>query len=152
MKTLSALMISCFLFAGLAEARGGRREQKRSNLSATILALEARRFKAMTEADLTALDQILADDLTYTHASGWTQSKSELIEALRSGKLRYLSIEPAGEKVRAFGGGAVGTGRAVFKVRLNGKEMNVQLRFLDVYVLRRGRWQLAAWQSTRLTP
>ena len=152
MKTWCALLFLTLLFAGPLDARQSRRPPERPDVAGTITSLEARRFKVMTEADLAALDGILGDDLTYTHTSGWTQSKSELIESLRSGKLRYLSIEPANEKVRDYGTTAVGTGRAVFKVRLDGKELNIQLRFIDVYVRRHGRWQLVAWQATRLNP
>ena len=152
MRFLPALFLSIVLFAGAAGARQGRHARKSSDMSEAITLLEARRFKAMIEGDLVSLNRMLGDDLTYTHASGWTQSKSELLESLRSGNLRYLSMEPANEKVRSYGTTVVGTGRAVFKVRLNGKELNVQLRFIDVYVRRQGRWQLVAWQSTRLSP
>jgi Domain of unknown function (DUF4440) len=152
MKILSASLLACIWFAGAADGREVRHARKPPDMNAVLTSLEARRFKALVEGDLVTLDRMLADDLTYTHATGWTQSKSELLESLRSGKLRYLSIEPANEKVRAYGTTAVGTGRAVFKVRLEGKELNVQLRFIDVYVRRHGRWQLVAWQSTRLNP
>jgi Domain of unknown function (DUF4440) len=152
MEAWCALLLSAVAFAGTSAARQSPRAPKPSGVESAILALDARRFKAMAEADLAALDRILGDDLTYTHTSGWTQSKSELMESLRSGKLRYLSIEPANEKVRDYGTTAVGTGRAAFKVRLEGKELNLQLRFIEVYVRRHGRWQLVAWQSTRLNP
>jgi Domain of unknown function (DUF4440) len=152
MKILSALLLSSVLFAGAAEGRQARRARKPPDLSEVITTLEARRFKAMTEADLVTLERILGDDLTYTHTDGRTESKAEFIETLRSGKLRYLSIEPANEKVRSYGTTAVGTGRAVIKVRSDGKETTLQIRFIDVYLRRHGRWQLVAWQSTRLTP
>lgn len=152
MKIFPALLLSIVLSFGVAGARQVRHSRTASSLSEVITSLEARRFKAMTEGDLAALDRMLGDDLTYTHATGWTQSKSELLESLRSGKLRYLSIEPANEKIRSYGTTAVGTGRAVFKVRADGKETDLQLRFIDVYARRHGRWQLVAWQSTRLNP
>jgi hypothetical protein len=152
MRMLCALLLSNFLFTCVAAGRQARRNGKSPALSETITVLEARRFKAMVEADLVTLDRILAGDLTYTHSNGLTQSKSEFLEALRAEKLRYLSIEPANEKVRGYGATAVGTGRAVVKVQSDGRDITIQLRFTDVYVQRHGRWQLAAWQSTRLAP
>jgi len=44
------------------------------------------------------------------------------------------------------------TGDASAKVRSKGQELNVSLLFLEVYVKQEGRWQLAAWQSTRSAP
>jgi hypothetical protein len=70
MKILPALLLSIVLFFGLAGARQARHVRKASSLSEVITSLEARRFKAMTEGDLAALDRMLGDDLTYTHATG----------------------------------------------------------------------------------
>lgn len=150
MKTLSVLLLATSLTAAGVSARQVRRAPRPPEGTEVITSLEAHRFKAMTEGDLAALDRLLGDDLTYTHANGWTQSKSEFLESLRSGKLRYLSIEPANEKVRSYGTTAVATGRAVFKVRLDGKDSQLQLRYVEVYVHRHGRWELVVWQSTRL--
>jgi ketosteroid isomerase-like protein len=151
-KALLAACLLGVLTAGPADGRQAKHNRRLPNIEKEITTLEARRIKALTEADIAALEPIFADDLTYTHASGWTQNKSEFIETIRSGKLRYLSIEPANEQVRSYGTTVVGTGRAVVKVRLEGKEETLQLRFIEVYVKRRGRWQMVAWQSTRLTP
>jgi hypothetical protein len=35
-------------------------------------------------------------------------------------------------------------------VRMAGSDREFSLRYTDVYVRRSGRWQLLAWQSTRL--
>lgn len=145
-----ALCLSSILAAGAAYARQAKRAPGFPGAEREITGLDARRFKAMTEGDVAALEPILADELTYTHASGWTENKAEFIETIRSLKLRYLSIQPANEKVRSYGATAVGTGRATFKVRLEGEEETIPLRFTEIYVRRRGRWQLVAWQSTRL--
>jgi len=112
--------------------------------------LEARRFKAMVEVDLGALDTLLAPDMSYAHSSGLTQTKEEFIAALRRGEMKYLEIKPEGLKVRSYGSTAVVTGRGEFKTRTKGQESTVELRFLDVYVKRQGRWQMVAWQSCRL--
>ncbi|MGA2629231.1 MAG: nuclear transport factor 2 family protein [Terriglobia bacterium] len=112
--------------------------------------LEARRFKAIVDVDLTALDALLAPDMSYSHSSGLTQTKTEFIDALRRGEMKYLEIKPEGLKVRTYGNTAVVTGRGEFKTRTKGQESAVELRFLDVYVKRQGRWQMVAWQSCRL--
>jgi uncharacterized protein DUF4440 len=149
-KALFAACLVAFCAADHAAARQVRRPSRPSSIEKEISTLEARRFRAMTEGDLVALDSILADDLTYTHSNAVTQNKAEFIEALRSGKLRYLSIEVANETIRAYGTSAVGTGRANVKVNSEGKLMTMELRFTDVFAKIGGKWRLVAWQSTRL--
>lgn len=147
------LSVVCFLFLGLAGSAGAQQPAKarqRVNPENEIAGVEARRFRAMTEGDLAALQGMLGDELTYTHANGWTQTKSEFIEMIRSKQLQYVAIEPANIQVRSYGTAAVATGRAELTVRSEGKEESLQVRFIDVYVRRRGRWQMVAWQSTRL--
>ena len=50
--------------------------QDQHGLEAEVGKLEARRFRAMTEADVPTLERLLSDDLVYTHASGWRQSQT----------------------------------------------------------------------------
>ena len=105
---------------------------------------------ATVHADLTRLDRILADDLTYTHSSGDTDDKQQFLEALRSGKRKYESIEFHEVTVRSYGNTAVITSRAEVRVRSGDRELQLRPRFLHVYVKRRGSWRLVAHQSTNV--
>lgn len=60
---------------------------------------------AMVEADVTTLDQILADGFTLQHMTGYVQSKAEWLEEIASGSMRYSSIENRGISV-AFDSGS----------------------------------------------
>jgi ketosteroid isomerase-like protein len=128
------------------------RAQPPDTLEAEIRNLEARRFRALTEADVQTLERLLSDDLIYTHASGWRQTKAELLASIRSGELRYHSFAADEVNVRGYGNVVLATGRAAAKVRAKGQELNVSLFYLEAYVKQDGRWQLVAWQSTRLVP
>jgi hypothetical protein len=120
--------------------------------TAEILAVEKSRTSALEHSDLTALDKLLADDLTYVHASGKVDSKTSFLDALRSGDLRYLSWEPGDLQVRLLTNTAVLTGtyhvRAIDQ-RMQADPLDVQIIVLGVYAKRAGRWQQVAWQSTR---
>jgi hypothetical protein len=105
-----------------------------------VRAVELHRFKALTGPDIAALDLILGDDLTYTHSDGHVDSKTSYLDAVGSGKLKYISIMPNELKI----------GQADFKSENNGKNETMKLRFTDAYVRRQGRWQLVAWESTRV--
>ena len=126
--------------------------QPQDNIEAEIRNLEARRFRALTEADVPALERLLSDDLIYTHASGWRQTKAEFLASIRSGELLYHSFASDHVNVRGYGNVVLVTGRASAKVRAKGQELNVSLLYLEAYVKKDGRWQLVAWQSTRLVP
>jgi ketosteroid isomerase-like protein len=95
---------------------------------------------------------LLAEELSYTHSSGKTDTKAELLASVSSGKLKYESIEPSDTKVRVYGSTAVITGQANLKINNNGQPLSFAMKFTGVYAKRDGRWQLVAYQSTRLAP
>lgn len=115
-----------------------------------ILKLDVSRFAAMTRGDLGELRRILADDLTYTHSTGVTETKQEFLSALESGSIKYVSIESDDAKARVYGTVVVVNGRARVKVNSRGQEQSFSIRYIDVYVRRNGKWQMVAWQSSRL--
>jgi hypothetical protein len=111
----------------------------------------AERFTAMVAGDVDVLGPMLADELTYAHSDGRVESKEQFLASLAGGDLVYLAIASEGESViRCYGGDGVGviTGAARFRVRLGEREGEMTLRYTSVYVLRDGRWQLAAWHSS----
>jgi ketosteroid isomerase-like protein len=111
---------------------------------------ETRRFEAIVRGDVAALDDILSEDLTYTHATGVFETKAEFIAKLKSGQLRYESFAPEEVVVRVYGTTGVVTGVARVKVQVKGEHLSLQLRFTNVYVKQGDRWQMVAWQATRL--
>lgn len=122
----------------------------RSVLEADPLQVQRERFRAMEEGDVTALEPMLCEDLRYTHTTGRTESKAQFLQTLASGALRYLAIEPDSVVLRRYGHTAVVNGRSRMRVGNSAGEHAFSIRFLEVYVQEAGRWQLAAWQATRL--
>ena len=123
-----------------------------SAAEAAVRAAELARFKAQTTGDLKALDALLGDELVYTHSSAAVDSKASYIESMRSGALKYQTIEPREIHVRVFGNTAVITAAAHITAISKGQPVDNQLRYMDVWVLRDGRWQMVGWQSTRIVP
>ncbi len=133
----------------LDKKNGGKQMTTRQD-EQEIRQREIRRFDAMVRGDVSALDDLLSDDLTYTHATGVFETKAEFIAKLKSGQTKYESFTPEDMLVRVYGTTAVVTGMARVKVQAKGEHLSFQLRFTNVYVKKDDRWQMAAWQATRL--
>lgn len=119
-----------------------------TQLQATIRDLEDRRFHAMCAMDLAALEALLSDALVYTHSSAATDSKTSYMEAFRSGKWVYKSVERPVEDIQVHGDCAVVTGRAEIEVVVEGKTRQLNSRYIDVWIKGANGWKMVAWQST----
>jgi hypothetical protein len=117
-----------------------------------LIALDGERADAQIRPDFAVLDRLLADDLTYIHASGLVQNKAEFIADLKSNKRIYKSIKNSDVNVRVVEGAAVITCRSEIQIVHEGKENDISVRVTEVYAKRNGTWQLIAYQSTRVTP
>jgi ketosteroid isomerase-like protein len=113
-----------------------------------ILALEDKRYAAMTGADYGALEALLHDGLLYTHSSGRTDTKASWLESLKSGKTRYRSAALTERKVRLLGDTALVTGKGHFEAEINGEPRTLKLVFLNVWTKTPKGWKFIAWQST----
>jgi ketosteroid isomerase-like protein len=140
------LMVAALL---VSAATGVSAQQSKADADA-VKAAELRRFEVMTAKDYTALATILADDLVYTHSSAAVDSKASYLESLTSGRVTYKVIKPSDLQVRVFGDIAVIHGAAAMEVDANGQAIVNTLRFTDIWAKRDGRWQMVAWQSTRM--
>jgi hypothetical protein len=120
-------------------------------IQAQVLQVEKDRVQALTQNDFVALDRILSDDLLYTHSSGVTETKTEYLGQLKSGTLKYVSVEHRDVRVRHYGSTALLTGKTRIKAVARGQEINNDLTFIIVYVKQKGAWRAVSWQSTRLT-
>lgn len=112
--------------------------------------LERQRFEAMTKRDAAFLEDVLSEQLAYTHSNGLVEDKQLHLENIRTGKLQYRSMQPEEMKVSLHRHTAVVTGIVGVTGVLNEKEFALRLRYTDVYVKEKGKWRLAAWQSLKL--
>jgi ketosteroid isomerase-like protein len=121
--------------------------------SQEVLAREDDRFAAMIAADTAALAGMLADDLLYVHSSARVETKQQYLDAIATRSIRYLAFVPAERRVTFIDGGAAVTmGRANAKVILGGQTLDFDVRYIAVYSRAGDRWQLRAWQTTRIPP
>ncbi len=116
----------------------------------TLAQVEQRRFAAMVAQDVAVLAPILADELSYTHSTGETETKAQFLETIRSGRLRYEAFDVREVDVRFYGDVALLRGRLALRARAGDRPVQLDLRYTDAYVYREGRWQMLAYHSTRI--
>ena len=68
-----------------------------------IVALEARLRNAQLNANLTALENLIADDLLFTGPNGQLGTKAQDIEAYRSGTVQFKEHIPEELRIRRVG-------------------------------------------------
>ena len=117
---------------------------------ADVLKADDRRFDAMRKGDWTALDAVLADDLTYVHSTARLESKAEHVGNLKAGKPNYRGIAPRDRRARVHAGVGVVNGLSEMHVENAGKEQRFTVRYLAVYAKSGDSWRMIAWQSTRV--
>jgi hypothetical protein len=115
-----------------------------------IIELDKKRMTAMAQKDIGTLNELLSNDLVYTHSSARLDTKQSLIGAMESGSTVYTSVVPSDVKAQDLGDTVVLTGACRIGVNSGGRPNSFGVRFTDVYANKGGRWQMVTWQSTRL--
>ena len=117
-----------------------------------VNAAEDARYAVMIAQDRTALAAILGDEFVYHQPSGRVQDKAGYIEQVTAGEVRIRKAERYDIQVNLYGNTAAVLGSTRVDVELKGEPKQVDLRFLNVWVKRDGRWQIVARQSAYKTP
>jgi len=118
-----------------------------SGLEKRILDLERQRIAAMVKKDIATLEALLADDMSYTHSGGTTDTKASFIKLIKE-RGRYLGVDYSNTQVITSGANAVIV-RGIAQIRLENTPAYPVI-FVDVWVLRDGAWKMVAWQATRV--
>ena len=100
MKRLLAAVVALGVVSGVGLCAGA----SDSALEGKILGLEAKRIEAMVKKDIATLDALLADDLTYTHSGGTTDTKASFITLIKE-RGRYQGVDYSNTQVIPFAGG-----------------------------------------------
>ena len=112
-----------------------------------ILGLEDKRFGAMIARDFAALENLVHEQLLYTHSSGLTDTKASWLESMKSGKTKYKSVNCTDRKARFFGDVALVTGKAAIEAEIGGQPRSLKLLFLNAWARTPQGWKFVAWQS-----
>ena len=141
--TVTALLV----FASFPAAAQGQGEQSKAERE--ILALNREWADAMVRGDRAALERIFSDDLIVTSGDGTLRDKKgELGDGGSEIKTYFFNTEDL--RVRVYGGAAVITGHAKWRINYQGRDIDNERRYTCVYARERGRWRMVAMQLTRV--
>lgn len=115
-----------------------------------VLDLSKKKFQWMVTMQFDSLQAVLDDRMMFIHSNGWLETKTEFIHDIRSGKLRYKSIDIIEATARVYPGSAIIIGRGKFVVTLDGKDLQLELKYTEVYIQQNGKWLLASRHANRL--
>ena len=116
-----------------------------------IRKIEAARAKATISADIPALDGILSDDLTWIHASGNSDTKSQWMKKVESKIVKYLAITFDEVKYRVFNETVIINGKGSTSVFHHSAVDNFNMSFTAVYVKMDAGWKIVTMQVTKIS-
>src|SRR5579863_329673 len=119
-----------------------------AEIQKAILAVDNERYEAMQKKDMAALDRLHADGLVFINTKGRMLNKAEYMEEIRSGNLKFLSVETDDYKFCVYGDTVIMNGRAKSVVEYHGVVNKKPRRFTSVFIKMQGQWRLVAHQAT----
>jgi ketosteroid isomerase-like protein len=141
-----AVMTAALLLAFAPETKAANAGEE------TILQLEQQWEDALIKSDVDALAKLYDDKIIYTHSSGKVDTKASYINAIKSGATRYQSMKRDDIKVEVYGQAAIVSCHWDVHILSQGNKIDINARYLHVYVQQKGGWNMVAHESTRITP
>jgi hypothetical protein len=103
--------------------------------------------RALMVADLAELSRVFADDYIQYDESGKPFTKQDVINNLKSGTIRYVSMISTGRRIRLLSEDvAIVHGSEEDEVEQCGRRFAVRYVYMDVVVKRNGEWQIVGSQ------
>ena len=107
--------------------------------------------RALLEKDSAALYRLLDTEVCFAHSNGWTQSKQEVWNDFRSGKLHYTRLQTDSLLFKSLTKTmATITLRVHASGKVGDKEFTLNLAVMQVWKKDKKGWQLFARQSAKM--
>ena len=108
--------------------------------------------KALLQKDEIVLKSVLHKEVSYGHSNGWIQSKDDILNDFKSGKLTYNTIENNSSAIVK-----ISEKYATVKTNtnaegsVNGTAFKLTLHVMQFWIKTKKGWQLIARQSAKLS-
>ncbi len=116
----------------------------------SLLIKNSAEFHQKLIANDASLSNYLDKNLSYGHSNGWLETKEELLQNLATGKMKYIEIKEDSVTTSADKEIANVRFKSTINAVLNGNQLTVNLRVLEVWRNKNGKWLLFARQAVRV--
>jgi Domain of unknown function (DUF4440) len=120
----------------------------KENVEQQIRTLHDRGRQAALKGDAGFFEKHLANNYFGIGGDGRLRTKAEAVEDLKSGDIKYASIDERDVRVNTYGDTAIVNSTASVKLTIQGKPISGDYRATFVYVKQGGNWREVAFQST----
>jgi len=125
----------------------GQAKSQASGTADAIKQLERDWVNAQKAGDVAKLGQILADDWMGLGFDGTKTTKKQSLDNIKSGANKLESFEIGPMDVQVIGTTAIVQGSDTEKSSFKGKDTSGKWVWMDVFVMRDGKWQAVRSQS-----
>ena len=146
MKHVKRVIAATIVLASCLWAQANKTEQQVTKMLRDFLA-------AVPRGDRQVFDNFFADDVIYTRSAGVTVGKAEIMKNIdvRAANEPSATYEAEDITVHPYGGNlAIVNFRLVMHTTKDRKQETAHLRNTGTFLKRNGKWQVVAWQSTRV--
>src|SRR5262245_23584473 len=125
---------------------------KTDPIATELMQIERDIGDANVRRDRGFFERIEADEFIFTDSAGGLTTKAEDVSSFDkpAGETKLVSYIPGEMKVTVYGDTAVVTGRATSTFQGPKGEAVIRNRFTDVFVKKKGKWQIVAGHSSRI--
>jgi len=137
---ITAIVLTAIVTSSMAQ------KTEEENVKAAVEGLRV----AMVDANKSALENLVADDLSYGHSSGQVENKHEFVEKIVTGKSDFVHINLEDQTVKITGDVAIVRHKLKGETNNDGKPGTVSLGVLLVWQKQDGKWRLLARQAVKI--
>ncbi len=105
-----------------------------------VLNLSKAKFDWMVAKNYDSLNRLMDEKMEYIHSNGWVQTKNEVIEDFKSGKVSYNKMTVKETHARSYGNTVIVEGLGTFEGTNEGKTFTLELRYSEVYIKSGRQW------------
>jgi ketosteroid isomerase-like protein len=109
---------------------------------------------AVPKGERQTFDNFFADDVIYTRSTGVTVTKADIIKNIdvRAANEPTATFSADDITVHPYGNMAVVNFRLIMSTEDSGKTQATYFRNTGTFLKRNGKWQVVAWQATKVPP
>ena len=139
----------------MAMAQAGNPVESQQNTTVQQITARVRDFLAnVPKNDPKVFQDFFADDVIYTRSAGVTVTKADILKniGVRATNEPNATYEADDFTVHPYGSVAIVNFRLIQHNEHDGKQETNYFRNTGTFLKRNGKWQVVAWQATKVPP